>query len=274
VHAFKRTWIHLTCTYQDLASLQYALNMHVQSPYAQPQTSMAASLPTPSSAHSHPTLAPNAWNFRMFRPAPEISPHLGPSYPSTFPYPASPSACAYTPASYPAQPFLPQMQQASQLGPDFLARYAEFQLQQNHQRQQRALLERQRQQLAELGVPVEDKSLLDDIFGTGAAGGGGGGSIGETGRIASDPGFANGSGGEEVTGGGEFIWPTVSSRRIGGGRSNGFPGEEQEGAWRGLGAGELEPPFPDPHSAGVDVRRDKRGREGGHAMVDKRARVG
>lgn len=45
-----------------------------------------------------------------------------------------------------------------------LSRYAEFQLQQNHQRQQRILLEKQRVQLAELGIPVDDSGLLDQLF--------------------------------------------------------------------------------------------------------------
>ncbi|WWC69218.1 uncharacterized protein I206_103155 [Kwoniella pini CBS 10737] len=54
-----------------------------------------------------------------------------------------------------------------------IAKYAEFQLQQNHQRQQRLLLERQRHQLQQMGVPVDERSLLDEIFG-----GGGGGSNG------------------------------------------------------------------------------------------------
>ncbi|WRT67374.1 uncharacterized protein IL334_004345 [Kwoniella shivajii] len=46
-----------------------------------------------------------------------------------------------------------------------VTRYAEFQLQQNHQRQQRLLLERQRHQLQQMGVPVDERSLLDEIFG-------------------------------------------------------------------------------------------------------------
>ncbi|WWC60867.1 uncharacterized protein I303_103443 [Kwoniella dejecticola CBS 10117] len=52
-----------------------------------------------------------------------------------------------------------------------IAKYAEFQLQQNHQRQQRLLLERQRHQLQQMGVPVDERSLLDEIFGGGGGGG-------------------------------------------------------------------------------------------------------
>ncbi|WWD01145.1 hypothetical protein V866_008084 [Kwoniella sp. B9012] len=48
---------------------------------------------------------------------------------------------------------------------NLLAKYAEFQLQQNHQKQQRLLLERQRFQLQQMGVPVDERSLLDEIFG-------------------------------------------------------------------------------------------------------------
>jgi MADS-box transcription factor len=58
-----------------------------------------------------------------------------------------------------------------QWDPDMLSRYAEFQLQQNHQRQQRILLERQRHQLAELGIPVDDSGLLDQLFSGGPSSG-------------------------------------------------------------------------------------------------------
>jgi hypothetical protein len=48
-----------------------------------------------------------------------------------------------------------------------LARLAELQLQQDHQRQQRALLERQRRQLMDLGVPSSgDPAFMDMIFGS------------------------------------------------------------------------------------------------------------
>ncbi|WWC89800.1 uncharacterized protein L201_004726 [Kwoniella dendrophila CBS 6074] len=53
---------------------------------------------------------------------------------------------------------------------NLIAKYAEFQLQQNHQRQQRLLLERQRYQLQQMGVPVDERSLLDEIFGGGGNG--------------------------------------------------------------------------------------------------------
>lgn len=66
---------------------------------------------------------------------------------------------------------LPMLPGNMQWDQNLLARYAEFQLQQNHQRQQRILLERQRSQLAELGIPLEDKTLLDQLFGVGGASG-------------------------------------------------------------------------------------------------------
>ncbi|WVF71937.1 hypothetical protein IAT40_006747 [Kwoniella sp. CBS 6097] len=102
---------------------------------------------------------------------------------------------------------------------NLIARYAEFQLQQNHQRQQRILLEKQRQQLAHLGVPLDDRSLLDEIFGgmSSSGGGGAGGSVG-----------GNGGRGEYIpmednqpnAGSGEFIWPLAGSSGGGGGGNN------------------------------------------------------
>lgn len=89
------------------------------------------------------------------------SPYPQPSH--TYGYPSQQQSY-YSSQSTPTQqpPLLPN---GMQWDPNLLARYAEYQLQQNHQKQQRALLERQRIQLAELGIPVEDKSLLDQLFG-------------------------------------------------------------------------------------------------------------
>ncbi|WVQ71912.1 hypothetical protein IAR50_001454 [Cryptococcus sp. DSM 104548] len=107
----------------------------------------------------------------------------------------------------PGQPpnFSPQPGQVT-LGPNgtpihwdqsMLAKYAEFQLQQDHQRQQRLLLEKQRQQLQELGVPLDEKSLLDDIFGgVGSARNGNGGE--------SSSASAKGEAKEDAS---EFVWP-------------------------------------------------------------------
>ncbi|OCF44197.1 hypothetical protein I317_01990 [Kwoniella heveanensis CBS 569] len=106
---------------------------------------------------------------------------------------------------------------------NLIARYAEFQLQQNHQRQQRVLLEKQRQQLAHLGVPLDDRSLLDEIFGgmSSSGNGGGGGSGGSIG--------GNAGRGEYIpmedtqnnsAGSGEFIWPLAGSSAGGGGGNN------------------------------------------------------
>ncbi|WVQ98982.1 hypothetical protein IAU59_006114 [Kwoniella sp. CBS 9459] len=104
---------------------------------------------------------------------------------------------------------------------DMIARYAEFQLQQNHQRQQRILLEKQRQQLAYLGVPLDDRSLLDEIFGgmssSGGAGGGGGGSgSGNAGRAEYIPlDDSQNLGGAGASTSGEFIWPLAGSSNSG-----------------------------------------------------------
>ncbi|WVR05352.1 hypothetical protein IAU60_002366 [Kwoniella sp. DSM 27419] len=90
---------------------------------------------------------------------------------------------------------------------NLLARYAEFQLQQNHQRQHRLLLERQRQQLAHLGVPLDERSLLDDIFGgMGSAGTSTAGRMpaGESEFIGMPEGVA-----QPATE--EFVWPIGSS---------------------------------------------------------------
>lgn len=67
-----------------------------------------------------------------------------------------------------------------------LARLAEFQLQQDHQRQQRALLERQRRQLMDLGVPTNgDPAFMEMIFGNGG------------GQRPNDP----------------FLWPTTNQQQ-------------------------------------------------------------
>ncbi len=62
----------------------------------------------------------------------------------------------------PSQPVLPN--NMIQWDPNLLSRYAEYRLQQNHQRQQRALLDRQRQQLAELGILSDEKTLMEQLF--------------------------------------------------------------------------------------------------------------
>ena len=101
---------------------------------------------------------------------------------------------------------------AHQWDPAILQRYAEFQLQQNHQRQQRLLLERQRSQLAEMGIPVDDTALLDHIFGVS------GGAVPVPNSQATtpapnvpDPGAMTG-GGVSRAGEQAFEWPTVVPR--------------------------------------------------------------
>lgn len=78
-----------------------------------------------------------------------------------------------------------------------LSRYAEFQLQQNHQRQQRILLERQRHQLAELGIPVDDTGLLDQLFASGMP------------PPQASSSHSHGTPQGDDTDSGGFIWPTA-----------------------------------------------------------------
>nr|XP_019002201.1 uncharacterized protein I203_05342 [Kwoniella mangroviensis CBS 8507]OCF65662.1 hypothetical protein I203_05342 [Kwoniella mangroviensis CBS 8507] len=103
---------------------------------------------------------------------------------------------------------------------NLLAKYAEFQLQQNHQKQQRLLLERQRYQLQQMGVPVDERSLLDEIFGgnlsqaqaqaqggsqaygSTTAGGAGGGII-----LPIEDSNPTGTGGSA-----DFVWPLGNNR--------------------------------------------------------------
>jgi MADS-box transcription factor len=87
-----------------------------------------------------------------------------------------------------------------------LSRYAEYQLQQNHQRQQRILLERQRHQLAELGIPVDDSGLLDQLF----AGGQGAGVVPtpQQGSSSNSHHHSSGTPQEDLDQGG-FAWPTA-----------------------------------------------------------------
>ncbi|OWZ34893.1 transcriptional activator [Cryptococcus neoformans AD2-60a] len=129
----------------------------------------------------------------------------------------SPYYSAHGPGSHPGEPPVPGLPtqvpggQPIQWDQNLLARYAEFQLQQNHQRQQRILLEKQRQQLAELGVPLDEKNLLDEIFGGVGASRSASGGAGPSG---ADPGSASlmglgntASEGREEGNGVEFIWP-------------------------------------------------------------------
>ena len=148
-----------------------------------------------------------------------------------------------------------------QWDPNILSRYAEYQLQQNHQKQQRALLERQRQQLAELGVPVEDKSLLDQLLRSGVVNT-------ETAPSGIHPEPA-------------FEWPTVNGThgkeqgqyRTYNGLGQGFVDHQEEGTvWPTTDDG----PFPSPASAGDPPKREKRDfekeREGG-SREGKRSRA-
>ena len=150
-----------------MAGLDYALNLHNMS---QPTRSPHSSHPT-QSAMSPPYLYTNTQYPRRSFPYTQPLPHTYPQAPNPIPYQPSvyiprPTYNSYNhfpTASTPlSQPLLPN---PVEWDPNLLSGYAEFQLQQNHHRQQIALLERQRQQLAELGIPVEDKSLLDQLLG-------------------------------------------------------------------------------------------------------------
>ncbi|RSH85471.1 hypothetical protein EHS25_004867 [Saitozyma podzolica] len=134
------------------ASLQYAFNMHAYSPHPTAPAGAEPSQPpsVPPNGQPHPSLVPNDQNLRMFNPTRDISsPHFfaGTNYPS--------SGLRFPPAYAFTSQDVPQPTQNG--NPNVLDRYAEFQMHQNHQRQQRVL--------AELGIPLQDKSLLDDIFG-------------------------------------------------------------------------------------------------------------
>ncbi|ODN83440.1 hypothetical protein L202_01580 [Cryptococcus amylolentus CBS 6039] len=143
-------------------------------------------------------------------------PPSAPYYPSPYPQ-TSPGI------QFPGQPpnFSPQPGQVT-MGPNgapihwdqsLLAKYAEFQLQQSHQRQQRLLLEKQRQQLQELGVPLDEKSLLDDIFGgVGAARHGHGGGSSSASAIGEGRDDGNGV---------EFVWPLGNNVSMPGGEEDG-----------------------------------------------------
>ncbi|WVQ78571.1 hypothetical protein IAT38_000657 [Cryptococcus sp. DSM 104549] len=172
---------------------------------------------------------------------------------------------------------------------NLLARYAEYQLQQNHQRQQRVLLERQRQQLAELGVPLDERNLLDEIFGAlGARNQGSSASSnasahgGVTGGGAFGGDVDVGAGGrDDPTGRMDFVWP------LGGGPAahgtptagSGVPANGGPGAWmdglEGMDEQGNGLSLPSPLSADAgEVRRkmaESDEREGGG---HKRARVG
>ncbi|KAK8869568.1 hypothetical protein IAR55_000135 [Kwoniella newhampshirensis] len=229
-----------------------------QDPYDQSDGYVQASMNVPNL----PRLPPDAVTYRTSNTPTMPLPVSNPSYP---PSQGSASTMGYYGHSLPHQgaqhSFQPQQQQSFQqhantaylppsaAGPSpvgqsvngstmqwdqgLLTRYAEYQLQQNHQRQQRLLLERQRQQLADLGVPVDERSLLDDIFGgvggsrasnTGAgAGTGAGGSV-ANGAPSGIP-DVGGDGGD-TNGGGEFIWPLANGGNNGGGATG---GEETEG---------------------------------------------
>ncbi|WWD16171.1 hypothetical protein CI109_100596 [Kwoniella shandongensis] len=203
--------------------------------------------------------------------------------------PAS-SAVPPTPTGHPVDGMPMQWDQG------LLTRYAEYQLQQNHQKQQRLLLERQRQQLADMGVPVDQRSLLDDIFG---GVGGGGRANSASASAGAGAGAATGSSSHDMTSGlpdtgsvaggetsGEFIWPLANGHHNsaagaagGGGGSDGERYDIPESNSRALRRGEggdmewgdggmederhgLSLPSPVSNGTGEVQRTKGRGREG------------
>ena len=103
-----------------------------------------------------------------FTSLPNPSAYYGQSFPAgsfiqPYTYPPAPPALAAIPP--PPQPG------GVGWSREALARYAEMRLQEDHRRRHMQLLERQRQQLVELGIPVDDNSLLDQLFGPHGASG-------------------------------------------------------------------------------------------------------
>jgi MADS-box transcription factor len=168
--------------------MQYAMNMH-QTPNYPPQS--AARLSYPSQNYRDQPLQASYANYSS-------TPFTSQSQMQT-PYQSYPPATSQPPSNN----FMPNNMQWD---PEMLSRYAEYQLQQNHQRQQRILLERQRHQLAELGIPVDDSGLLDQLFA--------GGSAPAPQASSSSHSHQQSQGtpqGEDMDQAG-FIWPTATAR--------------------------------------------------------------
>lgn len=284
-----------------MAGLQYAMNM-------QQTQSAGQTLPDPDLggffAHSQPSLPSRpyrggggsaygtssnpyeSWGTNgLSNSDPQYSflgPHPGHPVPS---YPPQPPHPGQTPGG-------PGGMQWNQ---DLIARYAEFQLQQNHQKQQRALLERQRVQLAEMGIPVDDRSLLDQIFGNSSSSS----SNGHVGATHPQAGQSGGESGSLSSGGtgDTFEWPSLRRTDEGGMKDQmyGYASAGGEGtiSGDGLGSGSRYPSGMS--SSGVDdipwgvgtidgrspevIKRREDGGGGagmglGYGMVDDRRRMG
>lgn len=183
-HPSVRT-IHTSMTdKQDMSSMQYAMNLH-QTPNYPPQSSARLQYSNPP--YRDQPLQPSYANFSQTQ------------------YPPQPSSTPYQ--NYPSQPPANNlMPNNMQWDPEMVSRYAEYQLQQNHQRQQRILLERQRHQLAELGIPTDDSQLLDQIF----AGGQGAGMVPtpQQGSSSHSHPHSSGTPQDDMDTAG-FVWPTA-----------------------------------------------------------------
>nr|ODN87816.1 hypothetical protein L203_03017 [Cryptococcus depauperatus CBS 7841] len=210
--------------YAASSASQWQPSMPAQPPRPSFETEQPRIASTSSAPPSHPQAAilnlpvHNSSNFSAAHSFYNLSlmgspsrQYLHSSFPHSGPQAHSLSNEPYVPSSFSSMSSIPSRPKLSMnLAPNLnggvhwdqqlLARYAEFQLQQNHQRQQRLLLEKQRQQLAELGVPLDDKSLLDEIFG----------GVGARTGMASSPIMplesANNAGSGDPNGM-DFIWP-------------------------------------------------------------------
>lgn len=179
-----------------MANLNYAMNLGPSTAAAQTLASFPSSLPP---SHAHPYAQPSYFRssanpLSALQSSPQLKPHMD-AYSPVYGHSAP------LPSSAPPMNFPPTMG-GLQWDPALLQRYAEFQLQQNHQRQHRLLLQRQREQLALMGVGVGaegERRLLDDIFGAGGASGRG---------SAGDGGYPSaGIGGGDTN----FLWPTFNT---------------------------------------------------------------
>ena len=241
---------------QSLAGLQYAMNLHQGHPQQEPEAlgNFFAHTQPPINIPHLNRIPPSSYPFRV--PPSKSGGHAHP--PLEMPMPQySPFPMTHTPGAYhqpsnmlnPIPPNLAQhYSQAQHAHPqpgllpgnmqwdqNLLAKYAEFQLQQNHQRQQRALLEKQRQQLAELGIPVEDKSLLDRLFGIGGGG--------QSNQLPPAPEMSNAASTSHSE---PFEWPTVSPNATGGENRGQSPQAKHLGDDIPWGLSQEGDPFPSP----------------------------
>ncbi|KAK4689114.1 hypothetical protein P7C73_g1002, partial [Tremellales sp. Uapishka_1] len=255
-----------------MASLQYALGLHNStSPYANPPYPPQPPMNTVYAPYIPAGLPSNAWHGRI----PEIS-HM-PLHQQQHPQPAQ---YHYPPPTPPPlfggqgtnrmqQQQVPQpdprstQQYQMKWDPEMLARYAEFQLQQSHQKQQRALLQKQREQLAELGIPVEETSLLDELFGSDML-------------LEEDPQAQSHTHPDHKGQDTEFVWPMVNGN--GNGNGIGIGGAVDNKGYNWLAG--LQQPSPVMEDMARDIESEGKRKDEGERLGpgngygnEKRARV-